>query len=279
MEVQMKKNLLVILVTVLALSKVFAQDAYWTEGFENANLTTALAGYNTIALDTGDWILNSAKAGTSTQITTGKQDLRMVKPTSSTADPSGTAFCYAITPKLASGVGVVTLAEGRGSVPITIDKSTDDGKTWTLVGTVTAATAKTTATITVNDAKANRIRISNQTTGTGKDADVDDVTITKYTSVGVEQEIGLPSSYSLDQNYPNPFNPSTKISFSISQNGFTRLIVYNLLGKEVAQLVNRDLNAGNYSFEFNAKNLPSGLYLYSLISGNYSVTKKMLLIK
>lgn len=105
------------------------------------------------------------------------------------------------------------------------------------------------------------------------------VTGTTAASTAVEQENGLPTAYNLEQNYPNPFNPSTKISFSIPQSGFTRLVVYNLLGKEVAQLVNRNLNAGNYTFEFNANNLPSGLYLYSLSSGNYSVTKKMLLMK
>ncbi len=102
---------------------------------------------------------------------------------------------------------------------------------------------------------------------------------TTSAAVAVEQVNGLPSAYNLEQNYPNPFNPSTKISFSIPQTGFTRLVVYNLLGKEVAQLVNRNLNAGNYTFEFDAHNLPSGLYLYSLSSGNYSVTKKMLLMK
>lgn len=107
------------------------------------------------------------------------------------------------------------------------------------------------------------------------------IIITGKTSggVGVENENSLPSEYSLEQNYPNPFNPSTKISFSMPKSGYTKLTVYDLLGREVAALVNGNLNAGLHSVDFNASNMPSGIYIYSLNSGDYSVSKKMLLMK
>ncbi len=88
-----------------------------------------------------------------------------------------------------------------------------------------------------------------------------------------------PKVYSLDQNYPNPFNPSTQISFSLEKAGMTQLNVYNLLGQKVASLVNQSLAAGQHIVNFKADNLPSGMYIYNLTSGTYSVTKKMVLLK
>jgi len=87
------------------------------------------------------------------------------------------------------------------------------------------------------------------------------------------------NSYNLHQNYPNPFNPSTKIRFQIIEPGFTSLKVYDVLGNEVAELVNEELSAGEYEFEFNAVGLTSGIYFYQLKAGNYSEAKKMLLLR
>lgn len=86
-------------------------------------------------------------------------------------------------------------------------------------------------------------------------------------------------NYNLYQNFPNPFNPSTTIKFSIAQDNFVSLNVYDLLGREVAKLLNQDLKAGEYQIIFNANNLPTGIYFYKLISGNYSQTRQMILIK
>jgi len=88
-----------------------------------------------------------------------------------------------------------------------------------------------------------------------------------------------PSNYLLAQNFPNPFNPSTTINFTIPNSDFVTLKVYNILGSEVATLVNENLSAGSYKFNFDAQNLASGVYLYELNAGNFREIKKMNLLK
>lgn len=102
---------------------------------------------------------------------------------------------------------------------------------------------------------------------------------TASVSSAPENRTTVPSAYSLKQNYPNPFNPSTTISYSIPNNGLVTLRVYNILGNEVATLINEEKPAGSYSVVFNAANIPSGIYFYTLTSGKYSETKKLVLLK
>ncbi len=97
------------------------------------------------------------------------------------------------------------------------------------------------------------------------------------TAVGETQDV--PQSFRLEQNYPNPFNPSTVINYSLHVNSHVRLSVFDLLGREVAQLVNTEKPAGSYSVTWNALNVPSGVYFYRLSAGNFTETKKMLLEK
>jgi hypothetical protein len=85
--------------------------------------------------------------------------------------------------------------------------------------------------------------------------------------------------YQLSQNYPNPFNPTTIISYAIQRNGLVTLKVFDILGKEVAELIKEVKEAGSYSFTFNASELPSGIYFYTLTSGNFVATKKLILLK
>ena len=89
----------------------------------------------------------------------------------------------------------------------------------------------------------------------------------------------LPEGYGLFQNYPNPFNPSTRIKFQLPESKFVSLVIYDITGREIQTLVNRKLTRGEYIYDFNAGNLPSGIYFYSLITENYNKTKKMVLIK
>lgn len=88
-----------------------------------------------------------------------------------------------------------------------------------------------------------------------------------------------PQKFELAQNFPNPFNPSTDINYTIAKPGFVTLKVYNMLGQEVATLVNGFQNANTYKVNFNASALPSGVYLYELNSGNGAIAKKMVLMK
>jgi Secretion system C-terminal sorting domain len=87
------------------------------------------------------------------------------------------------------------------------------------------------------------------------------------------------NSYYLFQNYPNPFNPSTRISYYVGEPGLVQLKVYNILGVEAATLVNDYKNSGNYSVDFDAAKLSSGVYFYSLSVNNFTQTRKMILEK
>ena len=90
---------------------------------------------------------------------------------------------------------------------------------------------------------------------------------------------GLPEGYTLSQNYPNPFNPSTKIEYSIPEESFVELKVYDVLGNEVATLVNEDQSAGVYRTDFSGSELVSGLYIARITAGNFTNTIKMSLLK
>ena len=89
----------------------------------------------------------------------------------------------------------------------------------------------------------------------------------------------LPTGYSLSQNYPNPFNPATNIKFAIPQAGFVKLTVFNMLGREVETLVNENLNAGTYNADWNASSYSSGVYFYKVQAGEFTDTRKMILVK
>ncbi|MFZ1518399.1 MAG: T9SS type A sorting domain-containing protein [Ignavibacteriaceae bacterium] len=97
--------------------------------------------------------------------------------------------------------------------------------------------------------------------------------------VGVGNESNVPLKFVLEQNYPNPFNPVTSINYSISEKSFTTLKIYDIIGNEVASLVNEEKSAGNYIVNFDASKLSSGVYLYKLQSNGFTQTKKMMLLK
>jgi hypothetical protein len=98
-------------------------------------------------------------------------------------------------------------------------------------------------------------------------------------TVGVNGGGPVATEYRLDQNYPNPFNPSTTIAYQVGKTGNVRLAVYDLLGREVAVLVNERKNAGSYEARFDASTLATGLYLYRVTADGFVQAKKMLLVK
>jgi hypothetical protein len=100
------------------------------------------------------------------------------------------------------------------------------------------------------------------------------------TTTSVRQVNGtVPVKYNLSQNYPNPFNPTTNIRFAVPVAGMVSIKVYNLIGQEVATVMNEYQAAGTYDVDFNAANLPSGIYMYRITTEKYSEVKKMLLLK
>ena len=89
----------------------------------------------------------------------------------------------------------------------------------------------------------------------------------------------LPTEYGLDQNYPNPFNPSTNIKYQLPENSHVKLLVYDILGNLVTTLIDQPMEAGYHSVVWNAGNLASGVYFYTLRSGNFVSAKKLILLK
>lgn len=100
---------------------------------------------------------------------------------------------------------------------------------------------------------------------------------TDQITTDVEEE--LPFSYSLEQNYPNPFNPTTQINYSIAKSGHVSLKIFDILGRVVSELVNKEQSPGHYTVDFNATKLASGVYFYRIESGSFLSVKKMMLIK
>lgn len=110
---------------------------------------------------------------------------------------------------------------------------------------------------------------------------IDGAKVYKLTyTVGIQQiSSEIPTGFSLQQNYPNPFNPSTRIKFDIPERSKTKLVVYDMLGREAALLVNENLNAGSYEYTFDGAGWSSGVYFYTLQTEGFVETKKMMLIK
>jgi hypothetical protein len=144
--------------------------------------------------------------------------------------------------------------------------------------TVNSATSVTYTFASENDAQVN-LEASDPNPPNGGVINVNSYTWNLAFTSSVDQLNGLPSNYILRQNYPNPFNPSTKIEYRIPEASFVQLKVYDILGNEVAELVNEEQVAGNYRTDFKAENLASGLYIAKLQAGNYSKTIKMSLLK
>jgi hypothetical protein len=94
-----------------------------------------------------------------------------------------------------------------------------------------------------------------------------------------DNNIIIPSEYSLEQNYPNPFNPSTTIQFSIPEQAFVKLEIFNALGEKITTLVSKELNAGNHKYEWNPETQPGGVYFYKLSTNSFQQTKKLVLLK
>jgi len=97
--------------------------------------------------------------------------------------------------------------------------------------------------------------------------------------IGIGTNSSIAEGYSLSQNYPNPFNPSTIINFSLPVKSFVTIKVYDVNGKEIAELINNEKQTGAHSIEFNGANLSRAVYYYKLTAGDFSQVRKMILVK
>ncbi len=170
-----------------------------------------------------------------------------------------------------------------------VEVSSDNGTTWQTVASYTGTNLTWTQqsfNITNYSAGSSQVKIRfHLTSDAGVQNQgwwVDDITLTDYcgTLTGVNQtHSGTPVTFALNQNYPNPFNPSTTIKFQLPKQAYVTIKVYDILGRLVATLVNENKEAGFYNVNFDASNLASGLYIYKIEAGDFTDTKKMMLIK
>ena len=126
-----------------------------------------------------------------------------------------------------------------------------------------------------------RFRLTSDAGLTGDGWYIDDVKLTNYCGslVGVTGNNNIPLVYSLEQNYPNPFNPATVIKYQIPKASNVKIIIFDILGKEVASLINGRVEAGYHQVEFDGSNFASGLYLYKIVAEGFTDVKKMILVK
>ncbi|HET6273079.1 MAG TPA: T9SS type A sorting domain-containing protein [Bacteroidota bacterium] len=167
-----------------------------------------------------------------------------------------------------NSLGHIFAAVSQSTFSYGVLRSTDDGINWTLVNSGFTTSA------TVYDLVINSSGYVFAGTGGGG------VFRSVQSTTSVEQiDHELPTAFSLKQNYPNPFNPSTSIQFSVPRTEFVTLKIYNILGKDVATLVSKNLSAGTYETEWNAQGFPSGVYFYRLQAGAFIQIKKLILIR
>ena len=167
----------------------------------------------------------------------------------------------------------------EGVSHVKIEYSTDNGNTWlVVVESILAVFGHYNWTIPNTPSAQCLVRISEVDNAIVNDVSDNTFTIEDIVSVD-DLKSGLPEEYDLYQSYPNPFNPSTTIKFSLPEAADVSLNIYNTLGEKIAQLVGSKLEAGCYSYQWNAGNVATGIYIYELRTDKFVSVKKMLLMK
>ena len=178
--------------------------------------------------------------------------------------------------------GYSNLGGGQYSVNLNISQTTNTNpRFFTMPVQLKISFGSTDTLVTVFNDKENQVfYIVVNGLPTGLDFDPNNYILKDVLSIvtGVDNET-IPRTFTLKQNYPNPFNPTTTISYSVPEKSFVSLVITDLLGRKITELVNEEKTQGSYTISFNAKGLSSGIYFYTLTSGNFIQTKKMLLMK
>jgi hypothetical protein len=162
---------------------------------------------------------------------------------------------------------------------VKIELSVDNGTNWSTIVESTPNTGTYSWIVEAQDSSDQcLIRIIN--VDDDLIADVSDAVFTIDIVTGLEEDKqSIPSEFNLSQNYPNPFNPVTLIKYQVPEASLVSIKVYDIIGREVAVLVNEEKSPGNYQVSFSSENLASGVYFYKMVAGDFSSVKKMNLLK
>jgi hypothetical protein len=172
--------------------------------------------------------------------------------------------------------GYVEVSSNNGSTWQTVTAYTGTNLTWT------QQSFDITSFVNASTQARIRFRIQSDANTTGQGWYLDDIKLTNYclAMLGVSgNNTQLPKTFALEQNYPNPFNPNTNIKFQLPKSEFVTVTIFDMLGRKVATLLNEQKEAGYYDMKFDGTNYASGMYFYKIEAGNFTDTKKMILIK
>jgi hypothetical protein len=264
-------------------------------GFKSSEIDIADLGVNRVKIirrsgvstDTlNEWNLQGFRDSYDNVISAGIPDVTALNATGGLS-PTGAIFTYGLKSTLfvANTIADQTVT-ATGSKKVKIGK-VFSGNSGSFTFTVTSSnTAVATATFNAADTS---VQISGKIAGgpvtitiTAKDVDNSlistkfNVTVLPLVSV---EKIEIPTEFSMSQNYPNPFNPSTTISYGLPNASNVSLKIYNILGEQVASLVNNVMPAGYHTVTFDASKLASGMYIYRIEAGSFVQVKKMMMLK
>jgi photosystem II stability/assembly factor-like uncharacterized protein len=244
---------------IIVLSHHTPTDWYWVSeyGISDYTYVTALAFLDTnLFAGTGDGVSLSTDVGT----TWAKIDSGLVM--SYRIVDNLEFYFYDISAFALSGRNIFVVCGGA------VYLSTNTGTNWTSVNS--GLTNDTVLALAVSD---KNLFAGTRNSGVWRRPLREMITSVKNI------ETNVPAHFTLSQNYPNPFNPSTAISFNLSSRSFVSLKIFDLLGREVATIVSEEMPAGSYLRQWNAANMPGGVYFYRLQAGSFTETKKLVLLK
>jgi len=161
---------------------------------------------------------------------------------------------------------------------VKIEISFDNGNTWSTIADSIPNTETYSWTVTAQDSS-NECLIKISNVANGEVFDMSDNVFSIDIVSDVDEKNQNPLEFNLAQNYPNPFNPSTTIKYAVATTSFVSIKVYDMIGQEVASLVNEMKDAGTYEVKFDGKNLASGVYIYKMSADNFTSVKKLNLLK
>jgi len=293
--------------TILVTAPGLIYSGYPLSGIGNACRLRNMGydAYKAFAPDSTNLLYLSFMVRVDSVKTAGDYFIALISPTSTTnytarfyaKDSPGLAFGLS---KTTAGSGGISYTGGNyslGTTYIVVIKyvfnsgPTDDVINAYIFSSGIPSTEPVTPTIgpvtgTANESALGRVALRQGAIANAPTLNIDGIQVAKTWTkiVSVKNNNSFAESFSLSQNYPNPFNPTTKIDFTIPQNGFVDLSVFNMIGKEIKNLVKKNLITGSYSYEFNGSELNSGVYLYRInFTGReglqFTDSKKLILIK